>query len=521
MGGLSPEDADFLANFTSEQKKRVLWKVDLRLIPMLLSLYLISYLDKTNIGNAKIEGLDKSLHMNGTQYNIALSIFFIPYVLAEVPSNMLLNRFKRPSYYLAMLVLLWGAVMTCTGVVQNFSGLAAVRFLLGLFEAGFFPGAIMLVSRWYLPGETQTRIALLYTSAATGGAFSGLLAFGLAKMDGLGGYEGWRWIFIIEGLMTVAIGAACFFLLPDSPSLSTGWLTPEEARYLELRQIARRVLAPQDYREKSFDWKALWGIVKDWKMYLLILANWSQAVPNYAMKFTMPSIVKSMGFTSAKAQLLTIPPYACGAISAYVMSVLADRFSWRMPSVVVPQICVVVGFSILFSKAAEIQTNIAVCYFAVCLACAGMYPIFPGVNAWNVVNTAGPVKRAISIAYLVCAGNLGGLVGSYIYIDKEAPKYPTGYGNSLAFGAAGIVAALILEYGLWRINKRDAQYTEEEIRAKYSPEELERMGDESPLYKYCLMVYYVVAMCGYVEPQHSSTKIILITHEVNALCVPR
>src|SRR4051794_9806651 len=134
---------------------------------------------------------------------------------------MVLNKFKRPSYYLGMLVFLWGLVMTCTGFIHNFGALCAIRFLLGLFEAGFFPGAILLISKWYMPDETQTRIALLYTSAATGGAFSGLLAFGLAKMNGLGGYAGWRWIFIMEGLATVVMGIACFFVLVDSPALSS------------------------------------------------------------------------------------------------------------------------------------------------------------------------------------------------------------------------------------------------------------------------------------------------------------
>ncbi|ERS97557.1 hypothetical protein HMPREF1624_05728 [Sporothrix schenckii ATCC 58251] len=483
-GGLSADDVAFLANFTEDQRKRVLRKVDVRLIPMLLILYLIAYLDKTNIGNAKIEGLLDSLHMNGDQYNIALSIFFIPYVLAEVPSNMILNMCKRPSYYLGALVVIWGITMTCTGLVTNFAGLVVVRFFLGLFEAGFFPGAIMIISRWYLPEETQKRIAILYTSAATGGAFSGLLAFALSKMDGVGGYRGWQWIFIIEGLATVLLGVACFFVLLDSPAHSRS-LAPDEVRYLEIRQIARRIYVPTG-REKSFDWKALWSILADPKLYLFILVNWSQGVPTYGLKFSLPTIIQSMGFTSANAQLLTIPPYACGGISAFVLSYWADRSAWRMPFIVGPQIFVVTGFAILFSYAAEIKTHIALCYVAVCLACFGMYPIFPGVQAWNLVNTAGPIKRGISIGVLVCAGNIGGVVGSYIYKEEEAPRYPTGYGTSLAFGAAGLVAALVLEYVFWKINLRDAQWTEEEIREKYSDEELERMGDKSPLYKYSL-----------------------------------
>ncbi|KAI8232763.1 Major facilitator superfamily transporter [Colletotrichum sp. SAR 10_96] len=401
--GMSPEDADFLANFPEERKKKAVRKVDFRLVPMLVLLYLMAYLDKTNIGNAKIEGLLDSLHMTGVDYNIALSVFFITFVLAEVPSNMVLHMFKRPSLYIGGIVTCWGIVMTCNGVVQNFGGLVAVRIFLGLFEAGFLPGAILIISKWYLPNETQTRIAILYTSAASGGAFSGLLAFAIAKMDGVGGYEGWRW-----------------------------------------------------------------------------------AVPNYALKFTMPQIIKNMGFTSANAQLLTIPPYAVGAISAYLFSVFADKYSWRMPFILGPQLLLVVAFTILFTKSEDTKDNIALNYFAICLACFGMYPILPGVNAWNVANTPSPTKRAISIGFLVFVGNIGGLIGSYIYMDKEAPRYPTGYGTSFGFASAGIIAVITLEALLYRRNKKKELMSEDEVRQRHSDEELDRMGEKSPLFKYAL-----------------------------------
>jgi len=115
-----------------------------------------------------------------------------------------------------------------------------------------------------------------------------------------------------------------------------------------------------------------------------------------------------------------------------------------------------------------------------------MYPILPGVQAWNVSNLAGPTKRSIGIAYLICVGNIGGLIGSYIYLEDEAPKYPTGYGCSLAFAAAGIVAALALDLFLWKSNKRNGKMTEDEVRARYTDEQLEKMGDRSPLFRYTL-----------------------------------
>ncbi|KAM0331621.1 hypothetical protein ACHAQA_003300 [Verticillium albo-atrum] len=304
-------------------------------------------------------------------------------------------------------------------------------------------------------------------------------------MDGVAGLEGWRWIFIIEGIATVVIGVMCFFLLVDSPALSK-WLDADEKRFLELRQAARRVVRPDEYRDKHFDKHAFYSVVFDWKMWLLIFANWSNAVPNYAMKFTMPQIIKNMGYTSSDAQLMTIPPYAIGAISAYTFSVFADRYSWRYPFLVVPQCSLIVAFSILFTKSGDIKNNIGLCYFAVCLACAGMYPILPAVNAWNVANCPSPQKRAISIGFLVCVGNVGGLIGSYIYLDREAPRYPTGFGTSFGFASGGIIAGTALEFTLKHLNKKKEMLDADEVRRTYTDEELDQMGEKSPLFKYAL-----------------------------------
>ncbi|KAE8391576.1 major facilitator superfamily domain-containing protein [Aspergillus alliaceus] len=216
--------------------------------------------------------------------------------------------------------------------------------------------------------KAKTRIAILYTSAASGGAFSGLLAFVIAKMDGIAGYEGWRWIFIIDGLATILLAFLTFFLLLDSPQLSSGWLMPDEIRFLEVRQMANSI---QGTQQSGVTWGAVISVLTDWKIYLLILASWSNSVPNYALKFVMSQIIQRMGFTSAKAQLLTIPPYAVGALSAYVFSIFADHYAWRVPFIIAPQLLQVVAFSILFTKASEISDNVALCYFGACLACFG------------------------------------------------------------------------------------------------------------------------------------------------------
>ena len=246
---------------------------------------------------------------------------------------------------------------------------------------------------------------MFYCSSALSGAFSGLLAFAIAKMDGLGGYEGWRWIFILEGIASVVIGASCFVGLPDSPARSTRWLKPDEIRFLELNHLLHRgQRQTEDVQgpKKKLSWTVLWQVVSDPFLYLQALIFMSNAVPNYGLKFTMPQIIRNMGFTSSRAQLLTAPPYACGAISALVSALLADRFVWRMPFIVGAQVLLIIAYTILFVKAEFIADNVGLCYFAVFVACVGIYPILPGCNAWTINNLAGPAKRATGIAFMIC-----------------------------------------------------------------------------------------------------------------------
>lgn len=175
----------------------------------------------------------------------------------------------------------------------------------------------------------------------------------------------------MEGIASVLAGVACFWLLVDTPKHSSRWLTPDEIRYLELRQTAAGRFKPKGHKEKAFDWRIFGSVISDWKIYLLILMFWSNVTPNYGLKFTMPQIIKNMGYTSSNAQLLTIPCYTVGAVAAYGFSVISDHFKWRMPTIVFPQLCVVTAYAILCAKAADIQNNIPACYFAICLACFG------------------------------------------------------------------------------------------------------------------------------------------------------
>ncbi|CAH0028389.1 unnamed protein product [Clonostachys rhizophaga] len=482
---LTEEEINFFECFTEEQRKKVIWKIDVRLVPMLGLLYLLANIDRANIGNAKIEGLTDDLGLSSNQYNICLSIFFIPYCLLEVPSNIALKWFKKPSNYIAILAVSWSVVLTLTGIVQSYGGLMAARFFLGVTEAGFFPGALYIISTWYDRNEMGTRYSIFYMAAALAGAFSGLLAYLIVKMDGVAGIAGWRWIFIIEGLASIAVGLSTPFLLLDTPENSK-ILTNDERRYLILRKIIQDGGREIQSKGTKTSWPVLRSVVLDWKLYLAAIIYWTNTGTNYGVKFTMPQIIKNMGYSSANAQLLTVPPYILGCISSYIASRFSDRTTWRMPFIVVSQLVVLTGFAMLFGFAPNLNNRIAESYTAIFICCVGFYPITPNVAAWMSNNLAGPAKRASGIGFMLTMANTAGIIGSFMYKDEEKPRYPTGYGTSLGLTVAGMLAALLLEFGLWRCNKRDGKMSEEEVRAIYTEQELADMGDNSPLFKYTL-----------------------------------
>ena len=285
-------------------EKKLLRKIDLRLVPVLWFLYMLAFLDRTNIGNARIQGMTEDLDLKGNDYNIALFIFFVPYILFEVPSNIIIKR-VRPATWLCGIMALWGIVTIGQGLVRTKGGLIAMRFLLGFFEAGFFPGCTYLIAMYYKRYELQWRFNLFFTGSILAGAFSGLLAYAISNMAGYAGYGGWRWIFIWEGLATTVIAACCWFLVPDWPEKAT-FLNDEERRLL----VARLSMDVGDAKMNRLDKPAVKRIFGDWKMYCAILIYMGIVNTGYATSFFTPTIIKQLGYTSTRAQVLSIPIFS-------------------------------------------------------------------------------------------------------------------------------------------------------------------------------------------------------------------
>lgn len=210
-------------------------KIDLRIFPLMIILFILNFIDRNNFSNARLKGLQTDLHLSDIQYATCLSILLVGYVLFQLPSNMVLNSIKRPSWYLCACVAVWGVISAATGATHNAAGAMACRFFLGCVEASFFPGSLYYLSRWYNRKEMQLRVTILNVGNLAAQAFGGLIAAGiLADMQGTHGLAGWRWLFIIEGSITVAVAIVAVFFLPQYPG-TTPWLSENERRIAEMR----------------------------------------------------------------------------------------------------------------------------------------------------------------------------------------------------------------------------------------------------------------------------------------------
>ncbi|KAF8647935.1 hypothetical protein AX16_006467 [Volvariella volvacea WC 439] len=362
----------------------LLRRIDLHVIPWLILLYLLSFLDRGSIGNARLYGFQDDIAINDDQYLIALTVFFFPYSLVEPMSNVILKRL-RPSIWLSSMIFLWGIVMTLHGTIRDYGSLITLRTLLGLFEAGMYPGIVFYISSWYTKAELGSRVAVFFSAATLAGAFSGLLAAAIATMDGIAGKPGWAWIFILEGIVTVVVAIASFWAIHDFPDTAT-FLSEEERVF-----IIRRLQEDSKFSAagESFQMNYIWRSLYDPKTWFAMGITMGLDGPLYAFSLFLPSIIGQACYRATEANLLSVPVYAWGCILTCAVGFLGDRIGTRYHLNLV-LLCVGEQDAIYTDQDTDVtlkglvayiilivSRSSAVSYFAVYLAVSAIFPTIP------------------------------------------------------------------------------------------------------------------------------------------------
>ncbi|KZV89876.1 MFS general substrate transporter [Exidia glandulosa HHB12029] len=496
-GGLS-DDSDLALSPADERKLKR--KIDWNIVPYCSLLYLLSFLDRVNIGQARTAGLETDLKLVRNQYDIALTVFFVSYVAFEIPSNILLRRFK-PHRIITLSMIAWAIVMTLMGIVHNFAGLAAARFMLGLAEGGLFPGINLLLTHWYTRNESNIIVSIFFAGATLAGAWGGLLAYGIRHMAGVGGKNGWSWIFILEGLLTFLCALPAWWLVPDFP---------EDAKFLTERERSQwmaRLRRSQGLTgtHVAYSWEQVRRAFVDWRTYIYALMYIGIAQPFYSLALFTPSIIKGLGATNANANLLSVPPYALGFVSTILFALGSDRLCMRGPFIIFGMSIVIVGYIILLTP-----VSFGVQYFALHLCVIGCCPCIATCITW-VGNNFGPTyTRATVMGLFFATGNSAGIVSSNVYPVRTAPRYTMGHSVAIAFSAMAIACAVTMMLDNARHNRaRDAQHGRVLSRGKesvdertgravdafdrarwglegLSDDEVVLLGDRHPAYRYIL-----------------------------------
>ncbi|KAI0743512.1 MFS general substrate transporter [Daedaleopsis nitida] len=430
-------------------ERRLVRRIDLRMVTGSTMMYMLCFIDRFNIGNAKIlnndtgDSLQQSLKLTETQYLIALMVFFVAYTVFEVPSNYLLKKFK-PSRWFAFLMICWGALTMLIAATRNYGGLVATRFLLGTFEAGLFPGLVYCLTFWYKPNERAIRIALILAGATLGGAFGSAIAYGIGQLNGAHGLEAWRWLFLIEGIPAIILAPLIYLYYPDYPE-AVSWLSPTE------RKLAtERIKGVASIGHEAITWKDAKETLLDWRLYLhhYIWAAYSVGFSSISL-FT-PTVVQGLGFQGLSAQLFTVPPYAIAFCVVTTIAYTADRYDIRSwCSVCCFAIC---GVSFLIEGSLP-ATAFTARYAVLCVAVSFAFSIAGPTLSWLTGNLRGTGASTLAVPLNGSVATFGQITGIFIYKSRESPGFPTGHYTNAGFMFSGAIAGLVLRYVYTRRNR--------------------------------------------------------------------
>jgi len=377
-------------------EQRLLRVVRWRLLPFMFVLYIVSYIDRVNVGFASLQ-MNRDLGLSASVYGLGAGIFFIGYFLFEVPSNLMLERFgARP--WIARIMVTWGVISTAMMFTTGVTSFYILRFLLGVAEAGFFPGMILYLTYWFPERERAKTVALFMTANALAGVIGGPVSGALLTLDGAAGLSGWQWLFLLEGIPAVILGGVVLLYLPNGPR-DARWLAPADRLWLAERREAERAGGGH---------ASAWSVLTNGPVWHFSLLYFAIVVALYSVSFWLPQILKRLsGESDLFVGLLSSLPYVVAAIGMVLIARHSDATQERRWHVAGAALAGAVGL-VLSAVAPSPWLAIA----AVSLAALGIWgamgPFWALPTAWLRGGSA-----AAGIAWINSVGNLGGFVGPY------------------------------------------------------------------------------------------------------------
>jgi len=453
------KDADAALNFlrheadaaamTPEDEKRLVRKIDWMIVPLMWACYFLQYLDKTLINYAAVMGLYVDANITTKQFSDLALIFYISYLVLEFPHGYGMQRLPT-ARYLGAMVTLWGIMVTVTSACHNFAGLVVTRLLLGCFESAVAPSLILITGMWYKKHEQPPRVGLWYLGTGTGTIFGSLISFGFQHYDGTT-FKSWQIMFLVVGLITVAMGITVYFLLPNNPMSSR--LTQSE----KIWAIERLRENQTGIENKHFKWSQVNECLRDPQTWLLSLITISSNVPNGAVSSYQATIIRSFGYTSQQTALLQIPSGGVSIVSILTATYLAGRYNQRAVNVMTLLIPGILGGCLMSFLPKSNRAGLLIGnYLTNCIG-ASLPLLYSLVGA----NFAGHTKKVTMNAILLMSFCLGNIIGPLTFTNASAPDFVPAKVTIIVTCAVALVLAGVLRfYYVWENRRRDRMAAE-------------------------------------------------------------
>ncbi|KAM4062742.1 major facilitator superfamily protein [Hirsutella rhossiliensis] len=422
-------------------------KFDVRILPVLAIMYLFNALDKGNLSNAQTNGLGEDLGFKDGQYNLVVSIFFVPFVLFAPPFAMLSKKLG-PARSLPVMMFAFGSMTLATAATQSFGALFAVRWFLGMAEAAFFPMVIYYLTTFYRRGELARRLAVFYAASNLANGFSGLLAFGVFHIRSE--RPAWRYLFLIEGSATILFAAFAYWYLPRSAA---------EARFLDDRQRAlafhRIQVDSSSIVSEDFNLRDSLSIFTYPTSFAFLAIEMCLGVPLQSVALFLPQIIERLGYSTVLTNLYTVAPSATGAVMLLILAFCSDLTRMRFPFIILGYVFTFVGF-IIYASIDHVENRLQLAYSATFMMCWGTSAPSVILSAWYNNNIAHEGRRITLTSVGVPLANAMGLVASNVFREDDAPKYLPALITAASFGAAGaLITACLGAYMIFDNKRRD------------------------------------------------------------------
>ncbi|KAK4936288.1 hypothetical protein LTR10_022816 [Elasticomyces elasticus] len=432
--------------YTDAEARKVLRKLDWHILPFCFLLYTFSVLDRGNLGNAKLAGLDTDLGLTSDQYTWLGTIFYIAYIVFQFTS--MGWKIFKPHQWVTFVVFFWGTVSTLQAVCTNWKGLMACRFLLGVAETMFGPGIPLYFSFFYPRRHMGLRFGLFLSGAALANAYSGALAYGISHIHS--SVSNWKIIFIIEGAPTALLALITWFFLPDSPR-EAKFLTPRE-REIALHLADDHQAQTEDPGQTGIHFKNLFDAFKDYRNWLFGLSNFSTNVSFASLPLFLPTIISEFGtYSTLTSNGLSAPPYLLSFFLIIGVSFFSDRFRVRGPFAAFFASLSAIGYLILA------LTDAVSARYVSCFLIVTIFVTVSIVLVWNANTNENESKRTGGVWIIQTVGQCGTVLGTHSFPSNQKPYYRRGMWTGFGFSLFSALICTTLSFVLWQENKRRDQ----------------------------------------------------------------